>query len=75
MRPKTFFFGDHQISIGNTVKISVKVFFFGDHIIIRTQTAAFSPSVLEFTKPEIRNICAGPGPHVRLSGSMAVPPR
>ena len=64
---KTFFFcfGDHFIvSTGKTVKISVKTFFFcfwrSHHN--SDKTAAFSPSVLELTKPEIRHIWAGPGP-------------
>ena len=80
-----FFFGNHLIAIGKTVRISVKTFFFyfwrspnsdrknrynfgedpfffwrSHHIL--DKTAAFSPSVLEFTKLEIRNICASPGP-------------
>ena len=59
---KTFFFGDHQISSGNTVKISVKTFFFWRSHHNSDKTAAFSPSVLEFTKPKIRHIWAGPGP-------------
>ena len=59
-----FFFGDHLISTKKTVRISVKNFFF---VFWRPhhnseKTAAFSPSVLEFTKPEIRHIWAGPGP-------------
>ena len=62
VRPKNIFFGDHQISTGNTVKILVKTFFFWRSHHNSDKTAAFSPSVLEFTKPEIRNICAGPGP-------------
>ena len=65
VRPKNiFFFGDHLISTGNTVKISVKAFYFyflkSHHN--SDKTAALSPSVLEFTKPEIRNIPAGSGP-------------
>ena len=35
--PEDFFFGDHPISTGKTVRISVKTFFFGDHITIRTK--------------------------------------
>ena len=42
VRPKSiFFFGDHQILIGNTVKISIKTFFFGDHILIWTKLQHF----------------------------------
>ena len=60
-----FIFEDHQISTGKGVKISVKTFFFfffwsSHHN--SDKTAAFSPSVLEFTKPEIRHIRTGPGP-------------
>ena len=57
------FFEDHLNSTGKTVRISVKTFFFvlrSHHIL--DQTAAFSPSVLDFTEPEIRHIRAGPGP-------------
>ena len=36
-------------------------FFFWSHQ-IPDKTVAFSPSVLEFTKPEMRNIWADPGP-------------
>ena len=59
---KTFFFEDHLISTGKTVRISVKTFFFLRSHHFSDQTAAFSPSILDFTKPEIRHIWAGPGP-------------
>ena len=38
-KPEDFFFGEHLISTGKTVRISVKTFFvfFGDHIIFRTK--------------------------------------
>ena len=54
LRSFLFFFGVHLISTGKTIRILVKTFFFGDHN--SGKTAAFSPSVLEFTKPEIRHI-------------------
>ena len=59
---KAFFFEDHLISTGKIVRISVKTFFFWRSHHNSDKTAAFSPSVLEFTKPEIRHIWAGPGP-------------
>ena len=31
-------------------------FYFGDNVQVREKAAAFSPSVLELTKPEMRNI-------------------
>ena len=52
-------FADHLILAGKTVKISVKTFFFfffwrSHHF--SDQTAAFSSSMLDFTKPEFRHI-------------------
>ena len=61
---KTFFFfyEDHLILTGKTVRISAKTFFFfWDHIIIWTKVR-HCPSVFEFTKPEFRHIWAGLGP-------------
>ena len=61
-----FFFGDHLILAGKTVEIPVKtlfffVFFWRSHQ-FSDQTAAFSPSILDFTQPEFRHVGAGPGP-------------
>ena len=57
VRPEDlFFFGDHLISTGKTVKISVKTFFFLRPHHNLDKTAAFSLCVLEFTKPEIHHI-------------------
>ena len=66
---KTFFFGDHLFLIAKTVRISVKTFFFmwrspdfgkaPPFFLISKfgqNCGAFSLSVLEFTKPEIRHI-------------------
>ena len=67
---KTFFFWDHQISTGNTVKISVKAFFFWDHIIIRTKLRHFlrlfwssqnRKSVIYVLAPGPRSTLGGPG--------------
>ena len=42
VRPEElFFFKDHLISTGKTVRISEKTFFFRDHIIIRTKMRHF----------------------------------
>ena len=57
-----FFFGDHLISTGKTVRISVKIFFFLRSHRFSDQTAAFSPFILDSTKTENRHIWAGPGP-------------
>ena len=61
---KTFFFvpGDHLVLTEKTVRISVKAFFFLRSHHNSDKTAAFFPSVLEITKPELRHIWAGPGP-------------
>ena len=61
---RPFFFGNHLFSTEKTVRISVKTFFL---FFWRSQhnsdkNAAISSSVLEFTKPEIRHIWAGPVP-------------
>ena len=47
-----FVFGDHLILAGKTVEISVKTFCFrrSHHY------SAFSPSISNFTKPQIRHI-------------------
>ena len=42
--------------------MSVKTFFFFRSYHFSDQTAAFSPSIFAFTKPEFRRISAGPGP-------------
>ena len=55
-------FGDHLISAGKTVKISEKTFFVWRSHHFSDQTAAFSPSILDFTKPQFRHVWAGPGP-------------
>ena len=57
VKTETFFFVDHLISTGKTARILVKTFFFfwrSHHNLHKS--AGFSPSVLEFTKPEIRHI-------------------
>ena len=35
------------------------------------QTAAFSPSILDFTQPEFRHVGAGPGPRSALGAPDA----
>ena len=45
-----------MISTGKTVRFSVKTFFFCRSHYFSDQTAAFSPFVLDFTKPEFRHI-------------------
>ena len=62
VKPEDVFFGDHLISTGKNVRILMKTFFFLRSHHNLDKTAAFSPFVLEFTKPEIRHILAGPGP-------------
>ena len=62
---KTFFFfisGDHLISTVLSIRISVQTFFFWRSHHFSDQTTAFFPSILDFTKPEIRRIWTGPGP-------------
>ena len=49
-----FFWRSPNFDQKKTVRISRKTFFFGDHVIIWNK--------LQFTKPEIRHISAGPGP-------------
>ena len=53
--------GAHRNNAERSAYEAKKHFFWRSHH-NSDKTAAFSPSVLEFTKPEIRNICAGPGP-------------
>ena len=57
MRPEDLFFsGDHLISTGKTVtKFGEDLFFWRSHHNL-DKTAAFSPSVLASTKPEICHI-------------------
>ena len=63
VRPEDLFFGDLLILTEKNVRISVKTFcFFWTSHHNLDKTAAISQSVLEFTKPEIRHILAGPGP-------------
>ena len=65
---KTFFFGDHQISTGNTVKISVKAFFFGDHIIIRTKLRHFLRLFWSSQNRKSVIFVLAPGPRLALGG-------
>ena len=53
---KTFFFGDHMTIRTKLWKFSVKTFFFWRSHENPDKTVAFSPSVLEFTKSEMRII-------------------
>ena len=55
VKPEDLCFGVHLISTGKTVRIWSSHHF-------SDQNTAFSPCILDFTKPEIRHICAGPGP-------------
>ena len=57
-----FFFGDHLNSTGKTVRISVKTFFFSEITSFFEPNYSIFSVILDFTKPEIRHIWAGPGP-------------
>ena len=51
-----------QVWPEKTLKFRLRPFFFWRSLDLSGQTAAFSPSSLDFTKPEFRHIWAGPGP-------------
>ena len=67
-RPFFFYFGDHLIPTEKTVfvlkplEFRWRPFFFWRWHHFSDLTTAFSPSILDFTKPKIRHILAGPWP-------------
>ena len=63
VKPEDPFFGDHQFRPERPLEFWWRPFFFfwRSHQ-FSDQAAAFPSSILDFTKPEIRHIWAGPGP-------------
>ena len=56
-----FFFWSLDFGRKNSRSFGEDLFFWRSHHFL-DQTAAFSPSILDFTKPEFHHIWAGPGP-------------
>ena len=70
VRPEDLLFGDHLISTGKIVKISVKTFFFGDHIIIRTKLRHFRRLFCSSQNRKSVIFELAPGPRLALSAPV-----
>ena len=70
---RSFFLGDHLNLVRKTASIWVKTFFFWRSLENSEKSVPFSLPVLDYTKPEMRNIWVVPGP--TLGAPARIPQR